>query len=307
MEGQAVDPVFRLFPPPGWLHGLDELPGYDPDTHCISLTTQTDISADSQNLPVGYLGRAHPLVRRALERVRHLTFGGGAGSRLDCRVAIAAAPIEEPALLYTFLGRLASRRGRELERPVAVMARLDGRMELIPAAGDWLSLAESKRAVAAIDAWKRYFGDSAAGLGERARESAHCWFAGLAEDFSKSRRQSLEEEGRRQRQWLRQRCEEITGAAEPQPLQQRLFPEGAGDPGSLPDKPVWKDRTEPEERLAAFAADAMQSGLARSEADGALRIYRQRMTILEDLLALGTPEVVPLGLLMLLPEEAHGL
>jgi hypothetical protein len=45
---------------------------------------------------VGFLGRAHPLVRRALERVRHLSYGGAAG--LDPRVSAVAADVPRQRL-----------------------------------------------------------------------------------------------------------------------------------------------------------------------------------------------------------------
>ena len=43
----------------------------------------------------------------------------------------------------------------------------------------------------------------------------------------------------------------------------------------------------------------------RSEADGVLRLHRQRLQALEARLALGAPAVLALGVLMLVPEEAH--
>jgi hypothetical protein len=45
---------------------------------------------------------------------------------------------------------------------------------------------------------------------------------------------------------------------------------------------------------------------ARVEAEGVLRIFEQRVGFLNKLLDLREPEVVPLGVLMLLPEATHG-
>src|SRR5262249_50794052 len=76
VTGSLADPVIDVRLPPAWCHGLGEVPGYDADTRGLRLTTQIDLVRDEQERPVGYLGRAHPLVRRALDRVRHLSFGG---------------------------------------------------------------------------------------------------------------------------------------------------------------------------------------------------------------------------------------
>jgi hypothetical protein len=55
--------------------------------------------------------------------------------------------------------------------------------------------------------------------------------------------------------------------------------------------------------LAAFGSDGGQLPAKRSEADGVLRIHEKRKKILDALLDLGQPQIVPLGVLMLMPEE----
>ena len=70
--------------------------------------------------------------------------------------------------------------------------------------------------------------------------------------------------------------------------------------------PSWVSLTDSAERLAALVADRSYPPARRSEADGALRIYRQRLADLEVRLALGQPEIVPLGVLMILPEDGRG-
>jgi hypothetical protein len=69
---------------------------------------------------------------------------------------------------------------------------------------------------------------------------------------------------------------------------------------------AWQSITEPQQRLAAFHADRQQPASARAEAEGVLRIYEQRMGFLYRLLDLREPEIVPLGVLMLIPEVKHG-
>ena len=55
------------------------MPGCDPDSRVIRLTTNKDVLIDDQKRLVGYLGRAHPLVRHAIDRVRHTSLGDGTG------------------------------------------------------------------------------------------------------------------------------------------------------------------------------------------------------------------------------------
>jgi len=43
---------------------------------CCRLTQDRDVLADPEGRPLGFLGRAHPIVGRALDRVRHLVARG---------------------------------------------------------------------------------------------------------------------------------------------------------------------------------------------------------------------------------------
>ena len=70
---------------PGLPSGLEYLPGFDPEKGLVRLTTKLEITTDEDENPVGFLGRAHPLVRRALDRVRNLSFGGAAVQSQDPR------------------------------------------------------------------------------------------------------------------------------------------------------------------------------------------------------------------------------
>jgi hypothetical protein len=87
-----------------------------------------------------------------------------------------------------------------------------------------------------------------------------------------------------------------------QPVQTELFDPLVQEGPPMMEQPIWATLTDPVEQLAAFAADPTQPVRTRSEADGVLRIHRQRLSALEARLALGTPEVQPLGVLMLIPE-----
>ena len=82
-------------------------------------------------------------------------------------------------------------------------------------------------------------------------------------------------------------------------VQTQLFV--AGQP-EAPPQAAWADVTEPGERMARFYADSTQAHAARSEADGVLRLYWQRIADLDAHIQLLEPEIVPLGLLMIVPE-----
>ena len=90
------------------------------DARTARLTANLEITQDAQKREVGFLGRAHPLVRRALDRVRHLSLGGTAAS-LDQRISAVVGDVPEPTLLFTFLGRIHSRAGREFEQVLAIL------------------------------------------------------------------------------------------------------------------------------------------------------------------------------------------
>lgn len=301
IEGQVTDQVFDVVLSPAWSHGLDEIPGYDASSRRIRLTTRLDVTRDAQGRPVGFLGRAHPLVRRALDRVRNLSYGGTAQAGQDPRASAVAANVKVPTLLYTFLGRVSSGAGREFERVLAVKLPADGEPEVYGTADQWLSLADPARAIRTTEVWTRHFASWAVDAADRTQKLAEEGFCSSAEAFIHERRRALEAERSQQEEWLRLRAEEITGTIAPQPVQIGLFaPSTTALAGE--QRPTWSSILNPAERLAAVAADPLQPPSRRSEADGVLRIHRQRLSDLEARLALSPAEVVPLGVLMLVPE-----
>jgi hypothetical protein len=301
LKGNRNDAVFEIVLAPGWAHGLDGLPGYVSATNSIRLTTRIDVTQDESERPVGFLGRAHPLVRRAVDRVRSLSFGGSDHAGQDPRVSVVTADVPEPGLLFTFLGRVSSRAGRELERVIAVKVMGGGRPEFLETAGEWLAWADPARARRTTDVWKRFFESWARDCPAQAREAAFAGFRPLAESYVESQRRAFEAERVQHAEWLRQRAAEITAGLTPQPVQTGLF-----DASSKRDAPQaeWPSIANPAQRLAAFATDRSQPRAKRSEAEGVLRIYDQRMLDLDARLALGNAEIVSLGLLMLVPKHA---
>ncbi|HEY9631560.1 MAG TPA: helicase-related protein [Coleofasciculaceae cyanobacterium] len=299
---EPTDEIFEIQLPPAWNYGLDELPGYDATQRILRLTTNLEITRDAGNNPVGFLGRAHPLVRRALDRVRNLSFGGTAQMGQDPRVSAVKADVVEPVLLLTYLGRVSSGAGRELERVLAVKTTQTGEAAFFAQADQWLSFADRQRAINPRDIWQQHFAEWGAFAKAIAQEAAVTGFQPIAQGFIQERRQDLQKEQSRQIEWLQQRSQEITGSQVEQAVQFSLFDSTVSSDSATLSSFGWMAMTDPVERLAAFATDGNQPSRARSEADGVLRIYRQRSKGLAEQLSLGAPEILPLGILMLIPE-----
>jgi len=303
LDGGTVetrDGIHVVTLPPDWRHGLDDIPGYDPNTHRILLTTDLDVTRDADDNPVGFLGRAHPLVRRALDRVRNISFGGEAERAQDRRVSAAKAPVDGPQLLFTFLGRVSSRSGREFERVLAVRAGQGGCVGTYCAADEWKDLRNPDNAIPVRDIWQAHF----AAWGEQARpQASECAlksFRPLAEDFASARAADLTTEERRQEEWLAQRCQDLVDEARQEP---REGPSLFEQPAPRPPKSDWLTLNDPRERLAALGSDRAVRPSLRTEANTVLEIHKKRMEHLDACLDLAPPEILPLGLLMLVPEK----
>jgi len=292
---QREDGIWELKLSSAWTHGLEDLPGFDAERRVLLLTTEVAVVEDAEHNPVGYIGRAHPIVRRALDRVRNVQFGGKETS-LDRRVSAARGDGDEPALLVTYVGRVQSAAGRELERVVAITLSRQHEPQVLAEPAAWMPLLDADRAVSAAGAWEQHF----AAWGVTAIEAAKPWaeraFAELAEAFVVDHRALLAREAAELRSWLAQRVQELCGAA-PEPSTASLFER---DAPSAP-LPPWATLREPTERLAAFATCRDNPIRARREAEVVLSLHQRREHEHQRRLALEPPSVTLLGLLMLLP------
>lgn len=304
VTGRRDGTAFELRLPPAWCHGLEEVPGYEADSRTVRLTTDLERMRDESDRSVGYIGRAHPLVRRALDRVRHLSFGGAAAASLDPRVSAVESDVSEATLLFTFLGRMSSQSGRELERVLAVTVSAAGAPALHETPEQWASLADPARAIRTADVWSRHFADWWVSAAGGARQCAESGFAPAAAAFAREWRRVIQDERDRQLEWLRERADEIIGTAAVVPAQAGLFDAPSPATSASEARPPWAAATEPGERLARFAGDRTQSPARRGEAESVLRIHRQRLAALDARFALGKPELLPLGALMLVPRGA---
>ncbi len=277
--------------PPVWTHGLRDIPGYDPEERTLRLTTDRRRMRDEAGRRLGYLGRAHPVVRRAIDRVRNLHFGESR-TWLDRRVSAIEVATAQPAILCTFLGVVESHRGHEFERVLAVSVDQAGRCQVHAEPESWLPLLEIGRPVATHDVWERTFAEWAPRARTQALDLAGEAFNLIAAPQLAELRKVLEDEQRELDAWLRARAEQICGTVVH--VQTELFSE-ATQPSS------WQMLTEPAERLVAFTCDCGNTPADRRESDGVLHLYQMRRKDLEARAQLRTLAPLPLGLLMLVP------
>jgi ERCC4-related helicase len=280
-----------------WLYNLEETLGFDPSTKALLVSEDMDYDKTADGRAVGYLGRAHPVVRRALDRVRNIQFGND-GHQLDRRVSAARSDTKEAELLVLYLGRVQSGVGREFERVVAVRVSKSGPPFSVEDSSDWIRLTDPNRAVPTAGLWKKHFAAWGDKRLEAATKTANDAFGPMAEQFIATHRDTLAREAQDLDSWLRARTEELCG--EPGLAQVDLF-------GKEAPTPPWKSLKEPLERLASFGSDGSNPPKARSEAQTVVKLFTARKQDLARRQALEVTEPEPLGILMLVPgDRAEG-
>jgi len=245
---------------------------------------------------VGYAGRAHPIVRRALDRVRNVQFGIG-GSGLDRRAAAAASDVAAPELLVTFVGRVESAAGRELERVIGVRVPRGTSPVALPEITAWWPLAGAKRAIPSAGLWEEHFASWAGPRIHEAEDAAREAFEPLATEAIEQHQGRLAADSADLEAWLRGRASDICGqrtAAQPS-----LF-----ETPSERTRPRWETLLLPADRLAAFATDGAEPLRQRREAEGVLALYDRRRKELDRRTQLGAPRISLVGMLMLIPRGA---
>ena len=284
---QKVGPIWTLTLPPGWSHGLDGLPGWDATTNTLRLTADPDLLLDGERRTVGFLGRAHPVVRRALDRVRNIPLGDGKAT-LDRRVTAVSG--DGPALLYTFLCTVQGEAGREFERLVAALVRPSGKPEVFTEPQKWLALAASDRQVPTANQWERHFVAWASGREQAAQQAVKAAFAPMTDDFLEHHKSEMGGERREVERWAAARSDELCGESE-----QQL------ELGAKTDGPSWRIVTKPIERLALFSADRGVHPARRQEAAGVLKLMQARLSQLDRRASCKPLEPILLGMLMVVP------
>ena len=315
----AGAPCEALPLPPDWAHAAADLPGFDAAGRCLRFTRDPARWADA-NGSLGFIGRAHPLVQRAIDRLQRAAWTIG-GRPVDGRVAVASAGCgESAAVLLTWLAEL--RNGGRLEWQTVVAVLLPQAAPAVlhddplawlcwsapghasPGQGgpDWAAPARATpgravrdRALPGDAAWQRWFADWVPARQAEAEALAIATMQSRAGEIART----LRDAGQRQKvelaTWLGARANEICGAALPQSVD--LF--GAPSAAAL-----WRMPIAPHDRLAAFAVDGSNPPARRREADAVLEAHRNAMRQGEAGDLLGPPELRPLGMLMLVPRDA---
>ncbi len=292
--GAAADPE-RLQLPADWTAGLDDLPGYEAQTRTLRITRDRDRLRDAQGASLAFLGRAHPLVRRAVARMRRNDIDEPTGTR-DCRVSAARAGSFAPlAVLLSFSVEIASARRVELQRIIAVLLPVSGPPAELAEPECWLRLATPDRAIPLEGLWQRLFASWVPKRRPQGEKIAAAVMDRVAAEFARTQRDRAEREVADLQRWLRLRADDICGVHVPRTAD--LF-------GLAPILPGWKSLSAPLDRLAAFAADADNPPARRREANSVVALFQRRGEERDSRTALSAPRLRPIGMLLLVPDGA---
>ncbi|HVC60599.1 MAG TPA: helicase-related protein [Acetobacteraceae bacterium] len=292
----AADPD-RLRLPADWAAGLDDLPGYDAPTRTLRITRDRDRLRDAEGASLGFLGRAHPIVRRAISRVRRSDIIEATGTH-DRRVSAARTDrFTEPAVLLSYSIEIASARRVEQQRVIAVLLPASGPPAEIAKAECWLRLAAHDRAIPADGLWQQLFASWVPGRRPLAEQLVAASMDRMAADFAVTLRHRAGLEVAGLQRWLRLRADDICGVHVPHTAD--LF-------GTAPVLPGWKSLSAPLDRLAAFAADADNPPARRREANSAVALFQRRGDERQSRAVLSPPRLRPIGMLLLVPDGAGG-
>ncbi len=275
--------------PIDWQGGLDGLPGFDRQHRVLRFTRDRSRLRDREGRSLAFLGRAHPVVRRAIGRVQRVP-----DAAWDARVGVAKGDESAaPAVLLTFCAEVRSAARIEFQRLVAVLLVANGAAE-VQQPERWLEPVAYAGLHAPGDVWRSHF---AGWVPARRAEAEACAHAAIGHDVAQvleaRQRLAARADGDLQ-DWLRRRADGICGAFAPQTGD--LFGAAVGGPD-------WRLLRSPLDRLAAFAADAGNPSASRREAGNVVALYRRRSAEHAVHAGLSAPVLRPIGMLMLVPAE----
>ncbi|HEY0423734.1 MAG TPA: helicase-related protein, partial [Rhodopila sp.] len=230
--------------PAGWMHDLENLPGFDPATGIVRLTEDPEQVRDERGRVLLYPGRSHPIVRRCIASV------------LTGRVSAARA--DTLSLLMTYVVEA----GSQLRSVFALRLFPDGS---IVEQGDFLSLAGD--AVSPNLLWGRLFAGwapcaiaAAAGTAFKIADRIGGRAAAVYQD-------QFDRDGAVAHAWLTRRGIELGGPVLRQTAD--LF-------DASPRRSDWRSCAIPEQRLAGLVADPLMPAAHRRDAAEALLRFRAR-------------------------------
>jgi ERCC4-related helicase len=279
--------------PHDWDGSLDDLPGYDPANRTLRITRDRDRFRNEQDESLAYLGRAHPLVRRAVARMRLNDIGEASGAR-DCRVSAARGDSHaSPGVLLTFSIEIASSHRVELQLIVAVSMPRSGPPTELAEPENWLCLGTPDRAISPEGLWLRSFASWVPKRMPQAEKIATTAMHRVAADFAASQCGRVEHDAADLQLWLRLRADDVCGT------HVREVPDLFGFSPALPG---WKSLPTSLERLAAFVADADNPPARRREASSVVALFQRRRSEGQARAVFLEPRLRPIGMLLLLPD-----
>jgi hypothetical protein len=274
--------------PADWATGLDDLPGYDAATGTLRITRKRSRLRDRQGRSLAFLGRAHPVVQRAIASVRRID-----GAACDNRVGAARADRGAPlALLLCFSAELHDGCGAVLQRVIAVLLPESGAAVEVPQPATWLALAANDRAMPPAGVWRDLFAGWAPQRQTEAEAVAMAAMQRMATQCAAIRQNASDRAAAELERWLRMRADAICGTFIPRTGD--LF-------GAAPTGAAWQLVAAPLDRLAAFALDSGNPPALRREADSVVSIFRHRADERAAQAILSEPVLLPAGMLMLVP------
>lgn len=289
--------IIEINLPPLWNYGLDDLPGYDAESRTIKLTTNLDITQDEEENIVGFLGRSHPLIKRAIDRVRNISFRGEMKLHQDNRATAVVGNDNKCYLLFTFLGSMTTEKAKLFEKVFAVKIDKDGSSQTYFSPQEWLEYADSDKAIRAKDIWEKYFSNWGDKAREKAIKIANEAFKPISERYIFKKKEEIEREKIKINEWFSVRVQEITGTVNGV-IQYDLFK--SLDKNAIPN---WAKIVNPVERISAFASDKRNLRSKCSEAETLLRLFKDRMEEMDKYFSGETASVRKLGLMMIIPKR----
>jgi Type III restriction enzyme, res subunit/Helicase conserved C-terminal domain len=272
--GQTSTTQDEIRLPASWAHGLDGLPGFDAARCVMRFTRNPETWRDHEGRDLGYLGRAHPLVLRA---IRH-------GCGLNGAVAMGCH--DYLALLLTSEIEIRVSHRVMFRQIVAVIATPDRPPVEIDR---WLAVGDAESTVTGAGVWDRLF----ASWSERAQSKSRDLLSRIASRRHKAfvaRYDKMKKQQTAQsRRWLRVKANIFCGP----------FTPSTGDLFGVPDTgPAWRVERDPLTRLISFATDPATAAAKRREANEVIATFQA----IEPTSTMPGPIVSrPLGMLMLVP------
>jgi superfamily II DNA or RNA helicase len=264
--------------PADWTSELEGLPGFDSTAGVLRFTRDFDIWRDHSERDVSFLGRAHPLVLRA---IRH-------GCRLPGAVGICHA--DHLGLLATIELEIRAAHRALFRQIIAVLMRPNQPAIQVE---HWLNLGATACAPAGEGIWERCFASWSSSAWPECEILASQIASEKYEAFIKQYDKSKFDQDAQRSRLLRVTTNHLCGPFVAPTID--IF----GEPG--PD-PSWRHQEDPLTRLISFATDPETSVSKRREANDVLETFQEH----------GSPVGLPgpilsrqIGMLMLVPRDVR--